>query len=230
MDFKKLRVAIDGPSGAGKSTVAKGAAAATGFLYVDTGALYRTVGLHMLEHGISAEDADGITAALPDVDIRLSFENGTQVIRLDGEPVGGRIRTEEASYYSSAVSKLPPVRAFLLDIQKKLAEQGGVIMDGRDIGTVIMPDAEVKIFMTATPETRAERRYKEQREKGVDVSYEEVLEAIIARDKQDSEREVAPLKPAPDAVVYYNDAHGIDECVRFVVETMKKAAAETPEP
>ncbi|MBR4206339.1 MAG: (d)CMP kinase [Clostridia bacterium] len=226
MEFKKLRVAVDGPSGAGKSTVAKGVAAKTGFVYVDTGALYRTVGLYMAEHGIAADDGDGIVAALPNVEIKLAYENGEQIIRLGNEPVGAKIRTEEASYYASAVSKLPPVREFLLEMQRSLARQGGVIMDGRDIGTVIMPDAEVKIFLTATPETRAQRRYREQRQKGIDVTYEEVLEAIIARDKQDSEREIAPLKPAPDSVVFYNDEYDIGECVAFVVGAMNQAALD----
>ncbi len=226
MDFKKLRVAVDGPSGAGKSSVAKGVAAKAGFVYVDTGALYRTVGLYMAEHGIAAEDAEGIVAALPDVRIKLGYENGEQVIRLGGEPVGTKIRTEEASYYASAVSKLPPVREFLLDMQRALAKEGGVIMDGRDIGTVIMPDAEVKIFLTATPETRARRRWLEQREKGIDVSYEEILEAIAARDRQDSEREIAPLKPAPDAILFYNDEYGVDECVAFVIGAMHQAAVD----
>ena len=222
MDFEKLRVAIDGPSGAGKSTIAKRVAALTGFLYVDTGALYRTVGLYMAQNGIAADDADGIVAALPEVNIRLAFEDGQQVIYLGDEAVGDKIRTEEASYYASAVSKLPPVREFLLGMQHELAEQGGVIMDGRDIGTVIMPDAEVKIFMTATPETRAQRRYDEQRAKGIEVSYEEILEAIIARDKQDSERETAPLKPADDATIFYNDNMGIEECAEYIVQQMKK--------
>ena len=226
MEFDSLRVAIDGPSGAGKSTVARRVAEKTGLLYVDTGAMYRTVGLYMAEHGIAADDAPGIVAALPDVEIDLTFENGEQILTLSGEPVGNRIRTEEASYYASAVSKVPEVRAFLLDMQRKLARRGGVVMDGRDIGTVIMPEAEVKIFMTATPETRALRRTLEQQAKGIDVSYEEVLAAILARDKQDSERETAPLKPADDAVVYYNDTHGIEECADYVISVMRAAAEE----
>ena len=226
IELTKLTVAIDGPSGAGKSTVAKQAAAAAGLVYVDTGALYRTVGLYMLEHGIGDEDAEGIVAALPEVDIRLAFEDGAQQVYLCGEAVGDRIRTEDASRYASAVSKLPPVRDFLLDVQRRLARQGGVIMDGRDIGTVIMPDADVKIFYTATAETRAERRFREQRERGMDVTYEEILAAIEARDKQDSEREVAPLKPAEDAIVFYNDPYPIEACVCWVLGVLTRAAWE----
>ncbi len=226
LDFSTLTVAIDGPSGAGKSTVAKIAARLAGLIYVDTGALYRTVGLYMLEHGIGEEDAAAIEAALPLVEIRLGFENGEQQVYLGGEPVGERIRTEDASRYASAVSKLPPVRAFLLDTQRKLAERGGVVMDGRDIGTVIMPDADVKVFYTATAQTRAERRYKEQRERGLDVSFEEILEAIEARDKQDSERETAPLKPADDAIVFFNDPYPIDACSCWLLGVLTRAAWE----
>ena len=205
-------VAVDGPSGAGKSTVAKLVAARLGLIYVDTGALYRTVGLYMLENGIDPDDPDAVEAALPDVKISLTFEDGRQILALGGEEVGDRIRTEDASRYASAVSKIPSVRAFLLDEQRNLVERGGVIMDGRDIGTVIMPDADVKIFYTAAASTRAERRYKEQRAKGEEVSYEEILAAIEARDKQDSEREIAPLRPAEDAVLFESDAYTVDEC------------------
>lgn len=202
---KRIRVAIDGPSGAGKSSIAKEAAALTGLIYVDTGALYRTVGLYAATHGIDAMDKDGIIACLPDISISLTRENGEQHVILCGEDVGDRIRTEEASRYASAVSKLPEVRRFLFGLQRELAERGGVIMDGRDIGTVIMPDAELKIFMDASPETRAKRRCREQLERGENVSYDEVLRAIIERDKQDTERETAPLRPAPDAISFHND-------------------------
>ena len=172
MTYEKIRVALDGPSGAGKSTIAKAVAAKTGLVYVDTGALYRTVGLYMAENGIAMEDEAGIIAALPEVDVDLTYEDGKQQVKLNDVPVGERIRTETASAYASAVSKIPEVRAFLLDMQKKIAARGGVIMDGRDIGTVIIPDAEVKIFMTATAEERARRRYKEQIEKGLNVTFE----------------------------------------------------------
>jgi len=219
MELNKIRVALDGPSGAGKSTVAKAIAKEVGLIYVDTGALYRTVGLYMAQEGIGAYDNESILAALPSVKVDLTYENGVQVVLLNGENVGDRIRTEEASYYASAVSKIPEVRAFLLATQRNLAERGGVIMDGRDIGTVIIPDAEVKIFMTVSPEVRARRRLAEQREKGIDVTYEEVLANILARDKQDSERETAPLKPADDAICVLNDGAFEDtvEMIRGVI-------------
>lgn len=224
MTYEKIRVALDGPSGAGKSTIAKAVAAKTGLVYVDTGALYRTVGLYMAENGIAMEDEAGIIAALPKVDVDLTYEDGKQQVKLNDVPVGDRIRTETASAYASAVSKIPEVRAFLLDMQKKIASRGGVIMDGRDIGTVIIPDAEVKIFMTATPEERARRRYKEQIEKGLNVTFEEVLENIIARDKQDSEREAAPLKKADDAIEFVNDGYDIDQSADYIINIMKKTA------
>lgn len=222
MELNKLRVALDGPSGAGKSTIAKAVAARTGLVYVDTGALYRTVGLYAAQHGIAMDDTQGIINSLKDIEIKLTYENGSQCVYLCGEAVGDKIRTETASAYASAVSKLPEVRAFLLDMQKNIAKDGGVIMDGRDIGTVIMPDAEVKIFMTATTEERARRRYKEQIEKGLDVYYEDVLEAIIARDKQDSEREAAPLKPADDAVMFVNDGYDIEGSAEYIINVMKQ--------
>ncbi|MBQ2725995.1 MAG: (d)CMP kinase [Clostridia bacterium] len=224
MTYEKIRVALDGPSGAGKSTIAKAVAAKTGLVYVDTGALYRTVGLYMAENGIAMEDEAGIIAALPEVDVDLTYEDGKQQVKLNDVPVGERIRTETASAYASAVSKIPEVRAFLLDMQKKIAARGGVIMDGRDIGTVIIPDAEVKIFMTATAEERARRRYKEQIEKGLNVTFEEVLDNIIARDRQDSEREAAPLKKADDAIEFVNDGYDIDQSADYIIDIMKKTA------
>lgn len=220
--FSHIRVALDGPSGAGKSTIAKEVAKRTGLIYVDTGALYRTVGLYAAEHGISADDTDGIISCLPHIDIKLSYEDGAQKVYLNGSSVGDKIRTENASYYASAVSKIPEVRAFLLGIQKKLADEGGVIMDGRDIGTVIIPNAELKVFMTASTEERARRRHKEQIEKGINVSYEEVLDAIIKRDKQDSEREAAPLKPADDAVIFVNDGYGIEGSAEYIIKLMEE--------
>ena len=220
--FSHIRVALDGPSGAGKSTIAKEVAKRTGLIYVDTGALYRTVGLYAAEHGISADDTDGIISCLPHIEIKLAYEDGAQKVYLNGSSVGDKIRTEKASYYASAVSKIPEVRAFLLGIQKKLADEGGVIMDGRDIGTVIIPNAELKVFMTASTEERARRRHKEQIEKGINVSYEEVIDAIIKRDKQDSEREAAPLKPADDAVIFVNDGYGIEGSAEYIIKLMEE--------
>lgn len=226
MKLEKLRVALDGPGGAGKSTVAKAVAAKTGLIYVDTGSLYRTVGLYMARHGIDAYDVEGIIAALPQVDIKLTYEDGKQCVSLCGEQVGDKIRTEEASYYASAVSKIPEVRAFLLDMQRSLGDAGGVIMDGRDIGTVIMPDAEIKIFMTATVEERARRRFREQQEKGIDVTFEDVLSSIIARDKQDSEREAAPLKAADDAIIFVNDGHTVETSAEHIIGLMQEYVAK----
>ena len=226
MKISSLRVALDGPSGAGKSTVAKAVAARTGLIYVDTGALYRTVGLYMAEHSIGAYDTDAIVAALDKVEISLSHENGAQVVRLCGEDVGGKIRTEQASYYASAVSKIPAVREFLLKTQRDIASRGGVIMDGRDIGTVIIPDAELKVFMTASPEERARRRMLDYVKAGEDAKFEDVLAAIIARDKQDSERETAPLKPADDAIVFVNDGYNLEESVEYVMNLMRERADE----
>lgn len=225
MEISSMRVALDGPGGAGKSSVAKAVAARAGLIYVDTGALYRAVGLYMADRGIDAYDADAIASALPSVEITLTHENGTQIVRLCGEDVGDRIRTEQASYYASAVSKIPEVREFLLRTQRQLAARGGVIMDGRDIGTVIMPDAELKIFLTATPEERARRRYRDQVKNGLDVSYDEILANIIARDKQDSEREIAPLKPADDAVVLCNDGFELSDSVDAIMRLIEHRAA-----
>lgn len=222
MELNQLRVALDGPSGAGKSTIAKAVAAKTGLIYVDTGALYRTVGLYASEKGIATDDTAGIIALLDTIDVKLTYRNGVQCVLLHGESVGDRIRTETASVYASAVSKIPEVRAYLLGMQKKLAAEGGVIMDGRDIGTVIMPDAEVKIFMTASAEERAKRRYKEQVERGLDVNFDEVLAAIIARDKQDSERDAAPLKPADDAIIFDNGPYDVEGSADYIVGLMKR--------
>lgn len=211
MDIKKIRIALDGPSGAGKSTIAKRVAEKAGLVYVDTGALYRTVGLYSIENGIGADDSDAIIASLENIKIRLAYENGMQKVYLNGCDVGDKIRTPQASLYAAAVSKLPPVRAFLLGVQREIAEKGGVIMDGRDIGTVIMPDAQLKVFMTATPEARAKRRCLELEEKGMPQPYEDVLADITARDKSDSERESSPCRPADDAVYFVNDDYGIEE-------------------
>ena len=226
MTYNKLRVALDGPGGAGKSTVAKAVAARCGLIYVDTGALYRTVGLFVARRGIDMYDTDAIVALLPEVDIELTYEDGAQVIKLSGESVGNKIRTEEMSAYASAVSKIPAGREFLLEMQRSLARRGGVIMDGRDIGTVIMPDAEIKVFMTATAEERARRRFKEQTERGVITTLEEVLENILARDKQDSEREIAPLKPADDATIFVNDGYTEETSADYVIGLMDEYVAK----
>ena len=220
-DYSKIRIALDGPSGAGKSTIAKKIAQKLGLVYVDTGALYRSVGLYSIENGIDAEDTEKIIASLDRITLRLAYEDGAQKVYLNGSDVGDRIRTPIASKYASAVSKIPEVRAFLLKVQRDIAEGGGVIMDGRDIGTVIMPDAELKVFMTATPEARADRRCKELEEKGMPQPYEDVLRDIIERDRADREREASPCVPAEDAVQFVNDNYGIEESADYIIGLIK---------
>lgn len=226
MDISKIRVALDGPGGAGKSTVAKIIAAKMGYVYVDTGALYRTIGLYAAENSVAKDDEAGIIALLDSADVRMTYENGEQHVLLNGNDVGGKIRTPEISMYASAVSKIPEVRAYLLDLQKRIAEKGGVVMDGRDIGTVIMPDAEIKVFMTASPEERARRRLKELLEKGEKVTFEEVLADMQQRDKNDSERETAPLKPAEDAVIFVNDGYDAEGSADYIIDLIRKKSEE----
>ena len=220
-DYSKIRIALDGPSGAGKSTIAKKIAEKIGLVYVDTGALYRSVGLYSIENGIDSEDVAGIIASLEKINIRLAYEDGCQKVYLNGSDVGNRIRTPQASKYASAVSKIPEVRAFLLKLQRDIAASGGVIMDGRDIGTVIMPDAELKVFMSATPEARAQRRCLELEEKGMPQPYEDVLRDIIERDRNDREREASPCVPAEDAVQFVNDEYGIEESADYIIGLIK---------
>ena len=221
-----IRVAIDGPGGAGKSSVAKETAQRRGLIYVDTGALYRGVGLFVARRGISADDESGIISCLPEIKIEFIADGDRGKMLLNGEDVGDAIRTPEASMYASAVSKIPAVREHLLALQREFAEKGGVVMDGRDIGTVIMPDAELKIFLTATPETRAKRRFLELREKGMDTPYEEVLADIIKRDENDSNREIAPLKPADDAVYFSNDDYDLEGSILYVLQIVDDKIAE----
>lgn len=199
-----IRIAIDGPSGTGKSTLAKNIAKALGIVYVDTGALYRTVGLVAERAGIPMENASQVTKLLPSADISIRYVQGSQRVYLDGEDVSEKIRTPEISMYASAVSTVPAVRKFLLEIQKKLVNEGNVVMDGRDIGTVIMPNADVKLFMETNVATRARRRYEELRERGDSSSEEDVMRDMIRRDKNDSSRAVAPLVPADDSIFLDN--------------------------
>ena len=218
----KMKIAIDGLSGVGKSTYAKILAKDYGLVYVDTGALYRAVGLFVNRAGADPKSADEVVPLLPKIELSLEYRDGTQCVIMNGEDVSGQIRTPEISMYASAVSALPPVREFLLGIQRDMVERGGVIMDGRDIGTVIMPDADVKFFMTASNEVRAERRYKELIEKGVECEYEKILAEIVERDENDRTRDVAPAVPADDAVIIDNSYLTIDE----TVEEMKKVVSE----
>ncbi|MBQ4561494.1 MAG: (d)CMP kinase [Clostridia bacterium] len=218
-----INIAIDGPSGAGKSTIAKAVAKAKGYIYVDTGALYRSIGLWVARKDIAKEDKENIISELDNITLELGYVEGTQRVYLNGEDVSNDIRTPEISMYASAVSAIPEVRAFLLDLQRDMAKKHNVIMDGRDIGTVILPDATVKIFMTASPEGRAKRRYKELCEKGIETTYEEVLSDMIERDRNDSTRDVAPAVPAEDAIHFDNSSDGIENSVAELIEIIDKA-------
>lgn len=223
--MKKISVAIDGPSGAGKSTVARAVAAKYKFIYVDTGAIYRTVGLAAQLAGVDSKDKEGVIALLPGINIEMSYdESGVQRMLLDGKDVSGEIRTPRSSIYASDVSAYPEVRSFLMDMQRNMAEKYPVIMDGRDIGTVVLPNAEVKIFLTATSEARAQRRYKELIAKGVKDSFEDVLKDIQYRDAQDSSRAAAPLKAADDAVILDNTELSFEESVEAACAIIEEKA------
>lgn len=211
--MKPINVAIDGPAGAGKSTVAKGVAKKLGFIYVDTGALYRAIGVHALRNGIDTKDADGVGSLLDGIKVELKFVDGTQKVFLCGEDVSEAIRTPDASMAASNVSAIPAVRAFLLDLQREIASKNNCLMDGRDIGTVVLPDAQIKIFMTADVEERAMRRYKELQEKGINDSYDQVLSEMKERDFQDSNRPIAPLKPADDSVIFDSTGHTLQQSI-----------------
>ena len=202
MSEKHYAVAVDGPSGAGKSTLAKALAAKLNILYVDTGAIYRTIGCAVRRRGLAPRDEAAVVALLPELDIAMRYESdGLQHMFLNGEDVTAEIRLPEISMYASAVSALPAVRAYLLEMQRDLARRHSVIMDGRDIGTVVLPEAEVKIFLTASSEVRAKRRALELEQRGTPKPYDEVLRELVERDYNDSHRAVAPLRPAEDAVI-----------------------------
>ena len=211
-----IQIAIDGPSGAGKSTVAKALAKKLGIIYVDTGALYRTVGYYVRQKNTDPSDAPAVGKLLPEIHLEIRYENGVQEVYLNGEPMGNRIRTPEMSMYASAVSALPAVRTFLLNTQREIAEKNGVVMDGRDIGTVILPNANVKIFLTASETCRAERRYLELQQKGIQTTLEEVLSDMRRRDRNDSTRAVAPAVAAKDATVVDSTGMQVEECVEKV--------------
>lgn len=217
-----INVAIDGPAGAGKSTVARGAAKKLGYIYVDTGALYRTVALAATRNGV-LESAEKAEQMLKDITVDLAFDDaGAQCVYLNGEDVSSLIRTPEISMAASNVSKIPAVRAFLLGLQRDIAAKNNVIMDGRDIATVVLPDAQVKIFLTASPECRAERRYKELLEKGENVKYDDVLADVNARDYQDSHREIAPLKPAEDSVIADTSGKSLPQSIEMIISVIKE--------
>ena len=218
-------IAIDGPAGAGKSTIAKVLAKEMSLIYVDTGALYRTVGYFTTGRGIALTDIEGITAALDDLTVELKYVDGVQRVFANGEDVSDLIRTPAISMAASAVSAIPAVRAYLLNTQRDIAAKNAVVMDGRDIGTVILPDAEVKIFLTASPESRAKRRYDELQAKGDPATYEEVLADMIKRDYDDSHRAAAPLKQAEDAVLVDTSGDTLEQSVaRIKAVVLEKLA------
>ena len=216
-------VALDGPAGAGKSTIAKRAAKALDFIYVDTGALYRTIGYAATLKGVEPVDSPEVDELLKCTKVDLTFnDKGEQIVLLNGEDVSGFIRTPEASMTASKISAIPNVRAFLLDLQRNMAKTHNVIMDGRDIGTVVLPDAQVKIFLTASPEARAQRRYKELVEKGMDVNYDDILNDVITRDYNDSHRETAPLKPAEGCVIVDTTELDFEQSVEKIISVIKE--------
>lgn len=213
-----INIAIDGPAGAGKSTIAKLLAKELDYVYVDTGAMYRAITLYMIEHGVDTDSEESVSAACSDISIRIAYEGGTQCVYLNGENVNGRIRTELVSRMTSKVSAIPAVRAKLLDLQRTLAESENVIMDGRDIGTNVLPHADVKIYLTASAHVRALRRFSELKEKGEECVLEDIEKDISERDHRDMNRAVAPLRQADDAVPV--DTSDMD--IRQVTETLKQ--------
>lgn len=220
---EKYSVAIDGPSGAGKSTLAKAAAAALGICYVDTGAIYRTIGYGVYRRGIDPSDAGAVAAVLPDMQLEMRYDQaGLQRMMLAGEDVTDQIRLPEMSRYASTVSAIPAVRDFLLELQREQARRHSVIMDGRDIGTVVLPGADVKIFLTASPEDRARRRFDELRKRGQEADYDTVLRDIILRDEHDTRRSAAPLRQAEDALLVDTTGNSLDESLDVLLETIKE--------
>lgn len=216
-------IAIDGPSGAGKSTIARAAAKHFGFIYVDTGAIYRTVGLAAYRGGVDRRDESAVEALLPKLEIAMRYTDaGEQHMYLNGEDVTALIREPEISICASDVAALPSVRAFLMELQRRMARENSVIMDGRDIGTVVLPDAEVKIFLTASAEARARRRLLELEQKGMKRSFDEVLRDIKYRDEQDSHRAAAPLKKAEDAIAVDTSELNFDESLELVVKIIRQ--------
>ncbi len=220
--MKSIKIAIDGPAGAGKSTIAKAVAGALGFVYIDTGAMYRAIGLAAVRRGVDPTDVTGVEGILDDIEIRIAHTDGGQQVYLNGENVSTEIRLPEISAAASHVAAIPAVRLKLVELQRALAEETDVIMDGRDIGTYVLPNAQLKIFLTADPEERAKRRYLELQEKGVATTLEEVLSEMIFRDKNDSSREFAPLRPAEDSVL-------VDSTKLTLEETVAKITAMATE-
>ena len=221
-----ISVAIDGHAGAGKSTLARRLAAELGYIYVDTGAMFRTIGLYALRAGKDPKDNEAVNALLPEISLRLDSVDGEQHIYLNGEDVSRLIRTDEVGMAASAVGANPAVRAFLLDQQRGMTRTQNVLMDGRDIGTTVFPDAELKIFMTARPSVRARRRYDELRAKGDEVSYEEILQNVLSRDKADMTRAISPLRKADDAVVLDNSCMTVAEQMEWFEKEFRRAIGD----
>ena len=218
-----MNIAIDGPAGAGKSTIAKRLEKKLGFIYVDTGAMYRAMAYYFLQHNIDAKDENAIAATCPDVDVTITYENGEQQVLLNGENVNGVIRNEEVGNMASSTSVYPVVRKKLVELQRQLAKSADVIMDGRDIGTCVLPDAQVKIYLTASSATRAKRRYDELTEKGVSCDLAEIEKDIIDRDYRDMHRETSPLRQAEDAVLVDSSEMNIDEVVDAIYQVYSEA-------
>lgn len=223
---KHINIAIDGPAGAGKSTLSRLLAERFGYIYVDTGALYRAVGLAAIRRGVFPSDSEKVGDMLSQITIEIKFKDGVQCVFLNGEDVSALIRTPEVSMAASQVSAIPKVRAFLLDLQKDLAASNNVVMDGRDIGTVVLPNAEIKIFLTASPQDRAKRRHKEMLERGEQISYDNVLADIIKRDEADSGRGIAPLKPAKDALIVDTTGFELEQSLEKLTTIVRRKINE----
>lgn len=217
-----MNVAIDGPAGAGKSTIAKACAKELGYIYVDTGAMYRGIALYMVDHKIRPTDIEAVKQALLDVNVTLRYEDGKQLLIVNGQDVSDRIRTPEVSAAASLFSAIPEVRKALLDLQHDIAEKNNVLMDGRDIGTVILPQAQVKIYLDASPEIRGKRRYDELVLKGESVVLEDIIEDVKQRDYQDMHRETSPLKKADDAIVVDSSYMTIEEVQNEIVSLVRE--------
>lgn len=218
-----ISVAIDGPAGAGKSTIARAVAKKLEYIYVDTGALYRAIGCFVIQKGADYKNQNQVETFLDDINsLDIKFVDDQQRVILNSVDVSDNIRTPEASMAASAVSAVPKVREYLLGLQRNMAKNNNVIMDGRDIGTVVLPNANIKIFLTASPEERASRRFQELKEKGLDVDYNDVLSDIIQRDRQDSEREIAPLKPAHDSIILDTTGNTLEQSIQLMINTIKE--------
>lgn len=224
-----IQIAIDGPSGSGKSTLARNLAGALGFVYIDTGSLYRAIGLAASRNGVSIDAPEGVCPLLAELNLEMRLENGGSAVYLEGKKLGNEIRTPLVSQYTSQVSKVPEVRAFLLKTQQEIARKNSVVMDGRDIGTVVLPDAQLKLFLCASPEQRAQRRYEELLAKGEQVTKEQVLTDLTWRDENDQKREISPAKPAPDAVFLDNSGLTPEETLSAALELVRERLRLFPE-